>query len=165
MPRVGGCGCSGRGGWVWLCCGGHVWMSGCNVPVCARESGCDWGSWCVDGVVCAAVRWDCKDVRREGCQGGVIPPYPPHSHSPHLPMSVGKGVRVECVLWEWVPPYPPHSHPHSPPSHVSREGCQGGVRAMGMGPSLSSSLPPSLPTFPPSPLFSTGPPHHATLPS
>ena len=91
-------------------------MSGCNVPVCARESGCDWGSWCVDGVVCAAVRWDCKDVSREGCQGGVIPPYPPHSHSPHLPMSVGKGVRVECVLWEWVPPYPPHSHPHSPPS-------------------------------------------------
>ena len=53
MPRVGGCGCSGRGGWVWLCCGGHVWMSGCNVPVCAggrvdATGGVGvWMVWCV----------------------------------------------------------------------------------------------------------------------
>lgn len=90
MPRVSGCGCSGRGGQVWLHCG-DVWMSGCYVSVCGRESGCDWESGCVDGMACAAVRWDCKGVSREGCQGGV------------------------CAMG-MVPPYPPHSHPLSPPS-------------------------------------------------
>ena len=91
------------------CVVGHVWMSQCYVRVCGRESGCDWGNLCVDGMVCATVMWDCKDV--------------------------------------------------------SREGCRGGVSAMGMVP------PPVTPTLPPllaslsSPLFSTGPPHHASLPS